>query len=464
MTDTTDAALSGNAHGGLPQVSGGKWLHTLFADDLDRLVQPMMLEETKLPKVLRLSVAVLAGAALCFLGWAAMTPVKELARTDGQVIPSGYSRLVQHLEGGLVREILVHEGDFVQKDQLLMRIDGAGTEEDRHEQNTLVTALAMQAERLRAMLDDRAPDFSAIAMAPGQQEEQHRMFEAMSESNHRDLGILVEQVGQKQRALARLGEMLVTAKSNLTVAREGKDIYAKLQQDGLTTRSNYLNKLEAFNTRKGDVAAITQQIEVVNRELAEYRQRLDALTAQQRDTAFTDLHEVETRLLQAQEELKKRANRVDRLEVRAPVMGYVKGLKVNTIGAVIPAGQTLMEIVPADDKLTVEIRILPQQIGRVAIGQEARVKVNSYDYIRYGAIPAKLEYISAMTFTDEARQEDYYKGRVLLQRNYVGEVPGLHPIIPGMTVDAEIVTGEKTVLGYLLRPIHNALHNAMTEQ
>jgi HlyD family type I secretion membrane fusion protein len=123
-----------------------------------------------------------------------------------------------------------------------------------------------------------------------------------------------------------------------------------------------------------------------------------------------------------------------------------------------------MEIVPGDEQLIVEARILPQQVGRVAPGQTVQVKVDSYDYVRFGTIPGTLESISAMTFTDEVRRQDYYKGRIRLSKSYAGAVPGANPILPGMTVDADIVIGEKSILGYLLKPIQVAIHNALTEQ
>ena len=437
-----------------------KW----FSDDMNSVSQSMAIAETKLPRVLKLSIITLSSATGLFVLWAALTPVKEIARTEGQVLPSGYNQLVQHLEGGLVRNIVVHEGDFVQKGQLLVELDGAGIQEDYNEQHALVEALSLQAELLHALIDNRAPNFNAIAASASTRAQQQHMYETMRDSRSYERAVLEQQIAQKQIALNRLGQSLGTARSNLKVARESRSIYETLATKGLLARTTVLKKQEEFNTRQGDVNSVGQQLEEARGELSEYRHRLEALTSQQRDSAYNDLHKVEIDLSQANENLKKRNDRVGRLEVRAPVQGYVKGLRINTIGAVIPAGQTLMEIVPVDEKLIVETRILPQQVGRVAIGQQVQVKIDSYDYVRYGAIPGRLESISAMTFTDEIRRQDYYKGRVQLSRNYAGNQAGIHAVMPGMTVDADIVTGEKTILGYLLKPIQVAIHNALTEQ
>ena len=444
--------------------SSRKTYRRWFMDDLNSVSQSMALNETKLPRLLRLSIMTLSGATGLFILWAALTPVKELARTEGQVLTNGYSQLVQHLEGGLVRAILVHEGDFVQKGQLLVQLDGAGLEEDFQEQRALVESLSLQAELLHALLDGRAPNFTSIKASSKAVAQQTHMYDTMRESRSAERSVLDEQIAQRQTAINRLGQALGTARSNLNVSREGRGIYNALEAQGLVSRTNALKKQEEYNSKQGDVNSIAQQLEEARRELTEYQRRREALASQQRDSTYNDLHKVESDLSQATENLKKRNARVERLEVRAPVMGYVKGLKINTIGSVIPAGQTLMEIVPIDEKLIVEARILPQQVGRVAVGQDVQVKVDSYDYVRYGAIPGKLESISAMTFSDEVRRQDYYKGRVTLTHNYAGAQPGVHPILPGMTVDADIVTGEKTVLGYLLKPIQVAVHNAMTEQ
>ena len=439
-------------------------LNPWLADNIEGASQSMALSETRLPRLLSLTVLTLSAATFLFVGWAALTPVKELARTEGQALPGGYTQLVQHLEGGLVREILVHEGDFVQKGQVLVRLDGAGLEEDFHEQQDLVTALALESARLHAVLDGHEPDFSGSGASPAAIADQRRMYDSTRDSHASELAVIDEQIAQKRTMLPRLRQSLEAARRNLSGAKEGLDIYEGLAAKGLAARTVTLKKQEEYNGSQNTVDSLSQQLQQAQKELDEVGRRRQALVDQQRDTAFTELNKIDGDLAQSRENLKKRNNRVDRLEVRAPVAGYVKGLRLNTIGSVIPAGQTLMEIVPVNEQLVIELRILPQQIGRVAVGQVAQVKVDSYDYVRFGSIPGTLQSISAMTFTDDIRRQDYYKGRVLLSRNYAGSQPGLHPILPGMTVDADIVTGEKSVLGYLLKPIQVAMRNALTEQ
>lgn len=444
-----------------------RWRRPRFnmtGDNMDMLSLSLSLKETNLPQLVRMTIITLSVATFGFVLWASMTPVKELARTQGQVIPSGYTQLVQHLEGGLVRDILVQEGDFVQQGQILMHLDGAGMEEDWKEQSALVSALQLQGARLRADLANKPVDFSGITATPRQLEEQLRMYETTRNARATERSVIESQIAERQNNITRLQRSLVTAQANLGIATETRDAYESLAQSGHTSRMMLLKKREDYNIANGQVHDIDQQIAQARNELSEYRQRLNALTSQQRDASYNELHKVEADLAQARQLQKKREGRVDRLEVRAPVSGFVKGIRVNTIGSVVPAGQTLMEIVPTDERLIVETRVPPQQVGRLSLGQAVQVRVDSYDYVRYGTIPGTLDMISATTFTDEGKREEYYKARVRLDRNYAGSVPGQHLIIPGMTVSANIVIGEKSVLAYLLKPIRSAMSNSMTEQ
>lgn len=472
MSTTAVPALDSAARLALPTLDTGKkrWGRGLLprfsmtGDSAEALGLSLAMKESTLPQLTRVTIMALSLATFGFVFWAAMTPVKEMARTQGQVIPSGYSRLVQHLEGGLVRDILVHDGDFVQAGQVLMQLDGAGMEEDAREQTALVSALSLQAARLHAELDGKPLDFNGIDAKPAQIAEQQRMFSTMQSARQSARAVIAAQVDEKRNNIERLQKSLVTAQANLSIAAEARDAYETLAQSGHASRMTLLKRREDYNIANGQVSDIGQQLAQARSEMVEYRQRLDALTSQQHDTAYTELHKVESDLAQARETLKKREGRVNRLEVTAPVSGFVKGLRINTIGSVVPPGQTLMEIVPTGDKLVVEARIPPQQIGRVSVGQEVQVRVDSYDYVRYGTIPATLDMVSATTFTDDLKHDEYYKARITLARDYAGAVPGQRVIMPGMTVSANIVIGEKSVLAYLLKPIRAAMSNSMTEQ
>lgn len=429
------------------------------------LAQTPLLEEMYVPRVIRTALMTFSAAILIFIGWAAFTQVNEAAKARGEVVPSGYVQIVQHLEGGIIREILVKEGEFVSKGQLLIRLDGAGTDQDLSELEARLRGLRLQAERLRAFVDNRAPAFdgmtnsnSAEAMA-----EQQRIFESMMDSRRKEADVLKNQLVQKKQEHEALQQRLATTESSIKLVREARDIQKDLTSKGLASRFRYLEKEEALNSLMGEKQQIVSGIASAAEQITEYENRLASLSARHQDESWQQLDAVESEIAQTQESVVKYKEKVERLEVRAPVDGLVKGLEVNTIGGVIAAGQKLLEIVPYNQQLVVEVRILPGDVGHMSIGQPVQVKVHSFDFSRYGAIKGSLEFISATTFLDE-NSKSYYRGRVRLQRNYVGNNPEQNIIMPGMTVDADIITGSKSILAYLLKPIHVAATTSFTER
>lgn len=178
--------------------------------------------------------------------------------------------------------------------------------------------------------------------------------------------------------------------------------------------------------------------------------------------AMQEFNQAQSLFEQEREVVARLKDRAHRLEIRAPVTGIVKGLAVNTIGEVVTSGASLMEILPIEEKLVVAIRIMTADMGHVTVGQSANVKVNSYDFGRYGVVPGKLVFISATTFVG-ANGEKFYRGRVELDRNYVGDREDLQ-VLPGMSVQAGIVTGEKTIIEYLLKPIQRAFESGLNER
>ena len=197
--------------------------------------------------------------------------------------------------------------------------------------------------------------------------------------------------------------------------------------------------------------------------IAEANLRLNELEKSQREEAITELGRLGGEIAQASETLRKLRDRVARLEIVAPARGYIKGLQFSTIGGVIAPAQVVMELVPADDVLIAETRISTEDIGHVHLGQPVTVKVSAFDFIRYGGIKGELVSISASTFVDEDGQP-YCKGKVALNADSVGEGASAQKIIPGMTVQADIQTGERTLLQYLLKPVYVSLDQAFSER
>lgn len=430
---------------------------------LKYLSQAVQLEEAVSPAIIRTTMTTIGLALLAFTVWAGFTNINEVARTPGEVVPSGYQQVVQHLEGGIVGKILVAEGDIVKPGQILVELNGAGVLEDLERARSKQVALQMQEERLRAFIEKRQPDFSAFSQEHQDiVRDQVNFFSSMSSVNEEERKIIADQIEQKRRVISSLSLELSTAQQNLTIARELFSKREELHGKGYLSDTKYLEARQGMNAIEGDISQIKSRISVAQAEIAEYRNRLSSLGFSQKDRANERLDAVITERLQHEETLRKLEERSGRLAIRAPIGGIVKGLAVNTIGAVIKPGEVLMEVVPVDKDLVVQVKIPPQHIGHLRLGQPVKVKFSSFDFSRYGLLDGKLEQVSATTFSGEGG-ERYYQGRIKLDRNYVGKDKS-NLVVPGMTVMAEIVTGEKTILQYLLKPIHNSLKTAFSER
>jgi membrane fusion protein, adhesin transport system len=424
-----------------------------------------ILEEPYMPRVMHYSIIIISVALVSFFIWAGITKVDEVTRAEGDVVPNGYVQLVQHLEGGIVREILVKEGQMVEQGQTLMVLDGAGAGEDLAKNIAQMRGLQIEAERLRAFLDNRSPDFSAIQHVDAAAvQAQQRYYSTMLDAREKEAEVIRSQIEQKRESLSSLEARRNTLTRNLKLAEEGLAGMKTLLDKGLANRFRYLAQEEDTNLIRGQLSEVRTDIKSAHKGIEEYQQRLDSLSANYHDQASQQLHVVENDIAQLGEVVAKMRARVDRLEVRAPRRGLVKGLEVHTIGGIIGAGEKLLEIVPMDAQMVVEAKVSTTDVGHVRVGQPVQIKVHSYDFVRYGMVAGTLEYLSPMTFVDDKQHKTYYRARVVLQQPYVGSDPTRNLILPGMTVEADIMTGTKTVLDYLLKPIHVAASSALRER
>lgn len=427
------------------------------------LSQAIQLEEAVNPHIIKATMTMISFAILAFLAWAGFTNINEVARAAGEVVPQGYQQTVQHLEGGIVKSIGVHEGDSVQAGQTLVTLDDASIRDDMQRLRAKQNSLEMEAERLRAFIEGRKPDFARFDIADEAMiADQNSFFEGMLYARERESKIISEQLAEKRLSIQPLQAELEAARNNLKIAHDVYARRAELNAKGYSSDMQLLQDQREINTLQGQINRLENQIAMARTQTTEYQGRLESLSAGHRDVALQQLSAVVAEMQQNIELINKLEERIGRLQVRSPADGVVKGLSVNTIGSVIQSGQTLMEIVPLNKNLEVSVKISPQDIGHLEIGQTVQVKFSSFDFSRYGSVQGKLDHISATTFSGENGGR-YYQGRVLLDQDFVGVNPK-NKIVPGMTVMADVVTGEKTILQYLLKPIHVSLKTAFTER
>lgn len=428
------------------------------------LAQSTRLEEITNLRLIRVTLLTVSFAILVFIGWSAQATISEMSRAPGEVVPEGSQRTVQHLEGGSVTDILVRNGQIVDKGQTLIVLSGSGIDEDLGRARSKQLSLRIKAERLRAFIADREPDFATFDDASERYvDQQNQSFRSMVKARQNEKKIVSAQITQKNETVALLQARKETASQELKLVSDLHRRHAKLFRQGYLTRSKLIETERQLNSLLGESTELDNQIRQAKVTLFEFENRLSSLDANHRDDAHRQLDDLEAELRQNREIVIKLERRAARLQIPSPIRGIVKGLAINTVGAVVAPGQLIMEIVPLDEKLVVEVRIPPQHVGHLRLGQAVQVRVSSYDFGRYGSVSGELETISATTFVGE-RGERFYRGRVRLDKNFVGSDSTVNTILPGMTVMADIITGEKTILDYLLKPIQQSIKTAFTER
>ncbi|MEO5363501.1 MAG: HlyD family type I secretion periplasmic adaptor subunit [Magnetococcus sp. DMHC-8] len=429
------------------------------------LAQSVLFEESGLSGLIRLTLLLVSLGMALFIVWASHFTIDEMTHAPGQVISATPVQRIQHLEGGIIQEILVREREIVQAGQVLVRLDtraaSATLQQMRSEQATL---LAWQS-RLRAFLDDAVADFSAVppefAAAVNSQEQLLHAQRQARESQRILLNAQARGHAMEEEQLKGQAKFL---SNRLRLAREEKTAHDNALRKGAGSRQDVIraeqqvNDIEGESQRNLDLQAKAQKEQ--QETLLELTKREDDL----REKALGELSKVTADLRKVAEGLVQTTDRVARLEVRSPVYGIIQELAVKTVRGVLAPGATIAEIVPIGPVRYLEARVRTLDVGHLAVGQRVTVNVTAYDFARYGGIDGTLESISPTTFQESDGEEAYYKTVIRLHKNHVGNQPGVNEVLPGMVVQADIHTGAKTLMEYLLKPIYSSMDKSFRER
>ena len=418
------------------------------------------------PRVVRLTIWGIIGFFV-FLGvWANFAVLDEVTKGDGKAIPSSKIQKIQNLEGGIVAELFVKEGQIVEAGAPLIRLDDTRFVSNVGETEADRQAMLLRVERLSAEVDDRPLNFPAdvLKAVPRQAASEESLYLSRRQQLHDEIGGLQEQLIQRQQELREFISKQAQYRSGLALQRQEINMSEPLVAQGAVSPVEVLRLKRAEVETRGQLDATTLAIPRAESAIKEVQRKIDETRGKFRSDALTQLNEARTDLNKAQATGKALEDRVSRTLVTSPVRGIVNKLLVNTIGGVIQPGSDLVEIVPLDDTILVEAKIRPQDIAFLHPGQDATVKFTAYDYTIYGGLKAKLEQIGADTITDEDKKTTYYIIKLRTERSHLGtdEKPLL--IIPGMVASVDIITGKKTVLSYLLKPIIKARSEALHER
>jgi len=429
------------------------------------LSETVQIEEELLPSFVRPMLGVIMVAILAFFLWAGLTHIREIAQAPGEIIPVSKIKVVQHLDGGVVAEIPIEERMLVEEGQVLLRIDGTQALAELRQMEARRVALQLRAERLSAFAEVRKADFSPLAGSfTHLQADQEQILQTHVAARNSTVSILDHQIDQRTRRLSQQERSLRAAQEQLQLTDELARMREDLAARRLVNRTVLLETRRAQVTAEGEVARLTEEINVNRQELAEVRSRRTDTFNQLRREALNEMGTVRAEMAEVDEAILRLQARVDRLVVLSPQRGLIQDIKVQTIGQVIQPGALLMQIVPDDAPLEAEIQIAPRDIGHVRVGQNVNLRVSSFEYTRFGYATGTLKRISASSVIDPQTNKPYYRAWVTLTNPYVGKTPGRNLLQPGMRLDADIMTGEKTLLTYLFKPIADAFMRAFHER
>jgi len=398
--------------------------------------------------------------------WANFSKLDEVAVAPGEVIPLGKSKIIQHLEGGIVQDLFVKEGDVVSEGQTLMQLDlgssGANIQELQVRQDSEMLT--------RARLDAEAngletPTFPAevAARVPDQATQQRQAFEARKRQLAAGLAVLHELTKQRKLEVQELEARLRATRNNLASARERFKISTDLLKDGLTSRVDHLQLGAEVETLNGELQSIQAGIPRARAAVSEADRRVLEDETRFRREAQDELNKTEQTIGRISELLKRAEEQGVRAEIKSPIDGIIINLAFTAVGNVVKPGEPIMEIVPTGENMVIESRLNPTDRGYVTEGQKALVKISTYDFARYGGLDAEVVLVAADTSLDENGMP-YFRVVVQPEKSYLGKARGFLPIMPGMEATVDIQTGQKTVMDYLIKPVLKLKDEAFRER
>lgn len=401
-----------------------------------------------------------------FLVWASFAQIEQLTRGDGRVIPSSEIQIIQHQEGGIIDAFMVKEGDRVQIGQILMRLRDVGAAADLGASRVKYNSLQARIARLSAEAESKPePSFSEemIKTAPESVQEELNAFRANQLSLNSELSVLRSQLNQRQQEVTEIQTKLTDLNRVLGLTQDEMSMIQPLVARGSAPKRDLMQLERQMAEQTTELNGLRTALPRARSAIAEAQARINDLTTQFRSKAQAELVQAQSEAQTIGQTLGALSDRRDRTDIRSPVDGIIKDLKINTVGGVVRPGDEVVEIVPSDDQLLVEARVRPSDIAFIYPGQKAMVKLTAYDFGIYGGLAGEVVDISADTITNE-KGESFYRVRVRTKESTLKHNGQVLPIIPGMVATVDILTGERTIMEYILKPFIKTMDSAMRER
>jgi len=400
-----------------------------------------------------------------FFFWASFAELDEVTRGDGTVIPSSEIQKISSLEGGIVEEFFIKKGDEVEKGDILVRLSDIAASSDLGSNEARYLGLLAAVTRLQSEVEGRLPEFPEEVMqgAPQSVTEEMNAYRANADKISSQTMIMEQQKSQRSQELNELQVRASDIRGQLSLIREEKQMVEPLVSSGSAPRMELLQLDRQIKEKQTELNGVLSAIPRARSAIGEANARISEVKSTARAQSQTELSAKMIEMNAIKQGLAGLQDRKTRADIKSPVNGYIKDLKVYTVGGVVQPGQEFIEIVPKDDQLLVEARINPKDIAFLYPDQPGIVKITAYDFAIYGGLKGKVVSISPDAVTDE-EGNSFYTIQMLTEENALQRRGEVLPIIPGMVASVDILTGEKTVMEYLLKPFIKTLNNSLNER
>ncbi len=418
----------------------------------------------------RKAVMILLGTTAAFFlalfAWMSFAPLDISVNAVGAVVPSSRLQQIQSMEGGILQALNVREGAVVKKGDVLAIVQNLQFNAEQGEAQQSLWGAQAAIARLDAEARNTTPNFppELEKSAPDLVREQRNLWQTRRQERENTLETLSRQLTQRQQELAEARARHQAIGESIGPARETLAIEERLAANGAGAKADLLNAQQRYASQKGELETTRIAIGRIQAAVAEAQARLSETRARFFAEISKEKSEAELRAAQIGEQLTGRNDRVARREMRAPMDGVVNRLLINTVGGVVKAGETMMEVVPAEDRLLITAKVKPSDIAFLKPGQDARIRVTAYDSSIFGSLPGKVVRVGADAVVDGEKKETYFEVLLEAQKNYLGDPSEHLTISPGMAADASIQTGKRTMMEYMLKPIVKTLDKSLRER
>jgi membrane fusion protein, adhesin transport system len=428
------------------------------------LSRSVLLEEASPPKNVRATINIIIGFLTIFIVWATITQLDERAVAPGVILPINFIQPVQHQEGGIIAQILVDNGDYVVPGQPLILLDDIAPRAQYESLLAREVALGLQMERLRAFALGREPNFANTPAGFSDfVADNEQIFTTQVAAREAQISIINAQIAELRDEVVGLREQEENLASEVALVQEEVNIRQQLIDRGLTSKITFLTAQRDLTRTRGQLFDARGKTGAAEAGIREAAGRILELEERLRNDAFTEMGAVGSERAQVSAQLAQLADRVERTSIIASTAGRIKGVIERPPGGIIAPAEVVMEIVPTEQELIAEIRISPRDIGHIEVGDAVLVKVETFNYARFGGIDGTVSHISAASTVDQDGNP-FFHAEVSLTQNFVGLDPRSNHLTPGMTLVADIKTGAKSLIAYLLRPIYNTLTQSFGER